>query len=306
MMNKQRSITIAICTYNRAEYLKDTLKDLSGQTADFAQFEILVINNNSSDHTEEVCREFAGQNQGVNFRWVNEMQQGLSNARNRAFKEAHFEAILYIDDDVYLPANFVETALDYQGKYPEMKTAGGRIFVSFDDAEPDWVPRELMPMFGLHDLGDRGKNYPRTNFPRGGNMLIHKQVFDRTGLFDPQLGRIGTKLTGSEEKAFFERARKKGFTPRYLPKLKLSHRIAPARLQRRYLENQSIGIGRSERQRMDSRRRVAGKLISESIKLAGSFVLAAFYLLKGKTKAARFILVFRFWVMKGFLSGKQF
>jgi len=161
-------------------------------------------------------------------------------------------------------------------------------------------------MFGLHDLGNHYRLYPRDNFPRGGNMLIHKQVVDRIGLFDPKLGRSGEIMIGSEEKAFFERARTNGFSLHYLPELELYHRIGPKRLKQDYLKNQSIGIGQSERRRLAGQPlKLAGKLLSELFKLAGSVLLAAGYLAKGKTKAARFILIFRVWVLKGFLNEKM-
>ncbi len=296
-------LTIAICTYNRAEYLQDTLADLAKQTADVDRFEILVINNNSTDRTEAVCREFDMMHPGLNFRWVNESEQGLSPARNRAANEAASDRILYIDDDVHLPDQFTETALRYITENRDIKAAGGRIFVSFDEDEPDWIPRELMPMFGLHDLGDTDKIYPRDNFPRGGNMLIHKELFEEVGYFDPKLGRTGASLIGSEEKAFFERVRKKGTPLHYLSALELHHRIGPKRLEPGYIKNQSIGIGRSERRRLSGQPvKILGKLISELFKLAASFLLAAGYLIQGKTEAAKFILKFRIWVMKGFLD----
>ncbi|REL24880.1 glycosyltransferase family 2 protein [Rhodohalobacter sp. SW132] len=304
MMSKHPQISIAICTFNRADYLKDTLNDLSEQTAATVRFEIIVINNNSSDHTDEVCSEFKEMHPEINFRWVTETEQGLSPARNRAYKEAAADYILYIDDDVHLPQNFTETALQYLSDLPNIKAAGGRIFVSFDESEPDWIPHQLMPMFGLHDLGDSDKIYPRDNFPRGGNMLIHKEVFEKTGLFDPKLGRTGKSLIGSEEKAFFDRVRKAGIELHYLSELQLQHRIGPNRLERDYLKNQSIGIGSSERRRLDGQpARVFGKWCSEMVKLSGSLLLATGHLFRGKLKAAKFILIFRIWVLKGF-SGR--
>jgi len=304
MMNKHPQISIAICTFNRADYLKDTLNDLSEQTAPEDSFEILVVNNNSTDHTHEVCRKFEERHPDLNFRWVTETEQGLSPARNRAYREAAAHHILYIDDDVHLSENFIETAIRYLSEHPGLRAAGGRIFVSFDESEPDWVPRQLMPMFGLHDLGESDRLYPGDNFPRGGNMLIHKEVFDKTGLFDPKLGRSGKSLFGSEEKAFFDRARKEGIELHYLSKLQLNHRIGPNRLEKDYLKNQSIGIGSSERRRLEGQpERIFGKWCSEIVKLAGSLILAAGHLFRGKPKAAKFILIFRIWVLKGF-SGR--
>ncbi len=302
-MNNHTSITIAICTYNRANYLEDTLHDLSRQTADRNHFEILVINNNCTDHTAEVCDKFRKEHPELNFREVAEENQGLSFARNRAIKEALYDIILYIDDDVHLFDDFVEIAIGKLRKYPAVKCAGGRILVSFDSDSPDWIPKELMPMFGLHDLGKGDRRYPVSNFPRGGNMLIHKDLFETYGEFPTNLGRVGKKLLGSEEKAFFEKVRKGGEKIYYWGELKLHHRIGPDRLKHDYLKKQSIGIGMSERYRLSGSTERIGKLMSELLKFGASIILSILYLIRGKMKASRFILQFRVWVLKGFLKG---
>src|SRR5690625_7114231 len=93
--------------------------------------------------------------------------------------------------------------------FAEARCAGGRIRVSFDsEGKKDrlaWIPSELMPMFGLHELGEKPRIYPPGDFPRGGKMLIFKSVFQKYGAFDVRLGRTGNKLQGGEERAFFER-----------------------------------------------------------------------------------------------------
>lgn len=306
-MQSQTRITIAICTFNRAAYLKDTLDDLALQSAPYDQFEILVVNNNSKDGTETVCDIFRSTNPNVQFRTVKETNQGLSYARNRAAKEAESQVLIYIDDDVKLPENYIETALDYIERRLSTLCAGGRIHVSFDEEEnPDWIPKELMPMFGLHDLGSENRIYPLSNFPRGGNMMIRKTVFDAFGYFDTTLGRTGKELLGSEEKAFFERIRKNGVELHYWGELELTHRIGYKRLEKEYLEKQSEGIGKSERLRLEGQpAELAKKLGSELLKFLWSLVLSAGYYLSGNSKAAKFILQFRIWVLKGFLSGQK-
>ncbi|MFU8812921.1 MAG: glycosyltransferase [Balneolaceae bacterium] len=305
-MNKPPTITIAICTYNRESYLRDTLRDLTVQKGEINGAAILVIDNNSQDGTETAVHNYMSANPRIDIRYVREQKQGLSHARNRAFAEAESEYLLFIDDDVVLPAHFTESALNMVQDFEHPSCGGGRIFVQFDNGDPDWIPRELMPMFGLHDLGDASRPYPPDNFPRGGNMLIHRTVFEAVGEFDPHLGRKGKGLAGSEEKAFFAEARERGFPLLYLPQLELHHRIGADRLQRPYLMRQSQGIGTSEYVRLrHSPIGQIGKLASECVKGAGSVVLALLYLLRGKTGAAKLLLLFRWWVLQGFFRGRQ-
>ncbi|MCH8549459.1 MAG: glycosyltransferase [Balneolaceae bacterium] len=296
-------LTIAICTYNRADYLQDTLSDLGLQSCDFNKFEILVIDNNCTDHTEAIALEFAEGRPDISFRYILEENQGLSHARNRAVKEADSDAVLFIDDDVNLPARIVGVAIEKLSRQPEVLCAGGRIQVAFEDSDPDWIPAELMPMFGLHDLGDKDRRYPSGNFPRGGNMLIRKKVFDRAGLFRTDLGRVGSQLLGSEEKEFFDRARRKGIELHYWADLELWHRIGRVRLTKSYLRDQSVGIGASERLRVQGMPvRTALKFTSELVKFGGSLILAMRYRLEGRKMAAGFLLLFRRWVLRGFLN----
>lgn len=307
-MQTQPRITVAICTYNRAGYLRDTLQDLSIQSADPQQFEILVVDNNSKDHTKQVCDEFQNEFNRLNFKYIKEKEQGLSYARNRAKREFNSPLILYIDDDVFLPNDFVQTALDYSERYTPPFCAGGTIDVKFEGEpqKPNWIPIELMPMFGLHKPGEEEQEYPVSNFPRGGNMVIHRSVFTKAGHFITDLGRTGTRMLGSEEKAFFDSVRRKGIPLIYWPKLKLTHRIGRNRLKKNYLKNQSVGIGRSEWLRVrHNPADIVRKSAGEAVKFAGSLVLFLVYTIRGRWKAAQLLIRFRIWVLTGFLGSEK-
>ncbi|TVQ66951.1 MAG: glycosyltransferase family 2 protein [Balneolaceae bacterium] len=306
-MESTPQITVAICTYNRSSYLRDTLYDLAVQKTDKKLYEILVIDNNSSDGTEAVCDRFRAANPGHFFKVVKEEKQGLSHARNRAVAESGTEILFFIDDDVRLPDEYVGKAIQFSNSRPQTLAAGGRIEVAFDGLEshPDWIPKPLMPMFGLHNLGEGSKIYPLNNFPRGGNMMIRKSLFQAFGGFDMTLGRMGDQLLGSEEKAFFQRIRKNGVELSYWGELWLTHRIPPHRLEKEYLRRQSVGIGYSEGIRAVNRLQRIGKYMSELLKLGVSLFLGICHLLRGRLKPALFLLRFRAWVLQGFYnSGK--
>ena len=94
-----KKLTIVIATYNRAPYLLRTLKSLTNQTLDPERFEILVVNNNSTDDTKEVFARFATLYPTLSLRMVDELQQGISYVRNRGIAEAAGEYIVFLDDD---------------------------------------------------------------------------------------------------------------------------------------------------------------------------------------------------------------
>src|SRR5262245_60987260 len=93
-------ITITIQTYNRADEVRRTLWSLSKiDTRGVPPYEVLVVDNNSDDHTPSVVREFSSAF-GSRLRYVSESRQGLSHARNRAITEARYEIVAFLDDDV--------------------------------------------------------------------------------------------------------------------------------------------------------------------------------------------------------------
>src|ERR1051325_2688261 len=90
-------LTVAIPTYNRADFLRQTLAGIALQVFP-GEFEVLVIDNNSTDHTRAVVAEFADAHPAP--RHVLETKQGLDHARNRAIAEARGEIIVFADDDI--------------------------------------------------------------------------------------------------------------------------------------------------------------------------------------------------------------
>ena len=92
-------LSLIIATYNRADYLPRTLNSLTNQSLGSELFEIIVVNNNSTDHTAEVCRSFAEAQPELNFTMVTEIRQGLSHARNCGINHAKGDYFAIIDDD---------------------------------------------------------------------------------------------------------------------------------------------------------------------------------------------------------------
>jgi glucosyl-dolichyl phosphate glucuronosyltransferase len=101
-------LTIVICTYNRAALLQKALASLVVQTLPAAQFEVIVVDNNSTDDTAVVCAAFAAQHPTLLLRHVVETKQGLSHARNGGFAAAEAEYVTYLDDDAIAAPDFAE------------------------------------------------------------------------------------------------------------------------------------------------------------------------------------------------------
>ena len=100
-------LSLIIATYNRADYLPRTLNSLTNQSLGSELFEIIVVNNNSTDHTAEVCRSFAEAQPELNFTMVTEIRQGLSHARNCGINHAKGDYFAIIDDDELVNRDFL-------------------------------------------------------------------------------------------------------------------------------------------------------------------------------------------------------
>jgi glycosyltransferase involved in cell wall biosynthesis len=295
-------LSFIICTYNRAGYLGDSLETLL-ESAGGNKVEIVVIDNNSSDNTKGVCDTFARSihNPSVTFRYARETSQGLSYARNRGVVESTAPILIFLDDDITVPKNFVQAWLDFFSEYPHAKAAGGKIRVQFDDPRPHWMSSYLLPLLGHHDLGDSIKPYPTSQFPFGGNMAFKREVFSTFGVFNTELGRIGKDLKASEEKEFFRRLQDRQTDIYYVPDAMLYHRVNKSRLTKEYIRRQAIGLGESlaVQIKMAAPGEKLMVFLKESGKWIASIILLGVYAAKLQPSKGSTLIQFRYWIFKG-------
>jgi len=295
-------LSIAICTYNRAAYLRDTVVELAGQDANVGDFEILVVNNNSSDHTIEVLKDLQVAHPELPLRIVVESRQGLSHARNRALHDSVGEFVLFIDDDVYLSRDFVRNWVRFLKDHGDVAAAGGPIDVHFDDGQPAWFPMLLQQMLGYHRPYKSNQAYPKNAYPHGGNMAVNRLKALQIGGFDSRLGRTGKNLAAGEEKDFFKRLRKVYPTVFYNTDSDLRHRVGKERLTKEFIQKQAIGIGMSDRVSHTTGKEKLQWGLIQAIKFGGSLILGTAYLLGLSPAKAWYLLTFRYWVISGFLA----
>lgn len=120
-----KKLSIVVATYNRAPYLLRTLESLARQTLSPGLFEILVVNNNSSDNTPEVVAGFAGSHPQLQVRMVTETSQGISYARNCGIASSVGQYIVFIDDDEEANPEFAKSYFCFFENNPGLDAAGG-------------------------------------------------------------------------------------------------------------------------------------------------------------------------------------
>ncbi len=304
-MQHKPKISFIICTYNREVYLQDTLRTLS-TSCESLPVEILVVDNNSTDNTEQIVNQWIQKRSQTNLhsRYVKEKKQGLSYARNRGINEATAPVLIFLDDDIIVPSLFVQAWLTFFENHPNAQAAGGKIHIQFDDPRPLWMSSYLLPLLGHHDFGNSIKSYGKTNYPFGGNMAFRADIFNEYGKFNTGLGRIGSDLKASEEKEFFRRLQQDGENIYYVPDAFLFHRVNSSRLTKNYIRRQAIGLGQSIAFQMEHASGVVkiSAITKEIGKWAATAALFVFYSLKFQLSKGVTLIQFRYWILKGLFS----
>ncbi|MBK6263780.1 glycosyltransferase [Marivirga sp. S37H4] len=297
-------VSVIVCTYNREKYLPDCLKHLSRQTKQTDGYEVLIIDNKSTDSTALIAKEFIVTNPDIEIRYYLEENQGHTFARNRGIKESRGEILTFIDDDAFVDVDFVKNIQDYFDTNREVQALGGKIKPVYEVEEPKWMSKYLLTLVSAIDLGNQPKAFGGNKFPIGANMSFRKRVFKKYGPFNVELGRRAEGLEGGDEKEMFLRMKKNNEIIHYVPSVKIDHIIPEKRTKIEYIKGLGIGVGRSERKRLkgSSLNEKAEKFMSELIKVSGTFVLFFIYLLKFRFQAAAMLVKFRFWVLKGYLK----
>lgn len=295
-------LTVVVATYNRAESLIRCLESFRTQSSPRTEWEVVVVNNNSKDDTEERFAAFAAANADLPVRMVREERQGLSHARNCGMAAAQSPYIAIIDDDETVNEDFVRGYIEFFDAHPKAVAAGGRIVPSYEQGRPSWIsPYTERPIANPLDLGDEVRPFGRGRCPGGGNMAVRREAIERYGAFDPSLGRTGKRLIGGEETDFFNRLSRSGEPFYYVPTSIIYHHISPDKLTRDYFTRLSYAIGVSEQIRTRQIGRYGSRLLSEAVKWGATLVLAAGYTLTLRWSAARYLVLMRWQITRGLL-----
>ncbi|QEH37848.1 Chondroitin synthase [Aquisphaera giovannonii] len=224
-------VSIAIATHNRAGELELTLSSLSQLRTSTGDYEILVIDNASTDGSPEVVRALAP-HFGGKLRYIRESQLGLSVARNRAIAEATYEIIGFLDDDVDVEPGWLEK-IDAVFAQTDAAAVGGRALLAYPTARPPWLDEASEGLLTKVDLGMRRRSAQADEL-YGLNLCIRKDWIARVGGFRIDLGRVGGCLLSSEEAELLGRIVAAGGELLYEPTALVAHRVPPDRLRRRW------------------------------------------------------------------------
>lgn len=300
-----KRFSIIICTYNREKYIYNVMKSIVEQNIPTDKYEIVLVNNKSTDSTKDICLQFEKDYPKVDFRYFDELNQGLSYARNRGVAESRGEILVFVDDDASVYENYLPAIDQFFEQYPAVSACGGPIQPVYEVAKPKWLSHYTEQLIGgaLYE-GDKTKPFRNGKYPGGGNSAFRKEVFEKYGLFNVDLGRKGTGLIGAEEKDLYDRLDRGGEAFYYLPEMGLFHYIPEKKLTEAHFRELTYSIGKSERIRTKSVSDGAyrKRLQSELVKWVASWVLFFGFLITFRPSKGWKLLQFRWYVTKGLLG----
>ena len=240
-------LSIIICTYNRANLLPYSLKSMADQDADRSDFEVIVVNNNSTDRTLPLCGEFEQENPGLNFRHIMERRQGLSIARNTGIAGSKGDIIAFIDDDATAEKDFARNIITDFEQFPDYETMGGKVLPVYPDStEPVWMSKYIEGVVSKVDYGNNFSDFYRKKYPVGCNMIFRRSLFDEIGVLNEDL------KFRSDDKFIFLKVRNQNKRILYAPNIIVHHIIDESRLSYDFIRKLCVQIGGTERIRLKS------------------------------------------------------
>jgi len=225
-------LTVAICAYNGAPLLGRLLGEVASLRCP-VPFEILVVDNNSTDHTREVIAG-AREHLSVPLRYVNEPQQGIPFARNRAIDESLASTFLaFIDVDELPEADWLAAAWEGLSTHGA-ESVGGRITVDLP-RRPPWLADTLLPFLGQVEYGEEPFPITDPSTPIWSGNIAYRTALFADGLrFDTRYNRAGQGVGGGSDAVMFRHMLAAGVAMRYEPRMGIRHLIPPEKLRRRY------------------------------------------------------------------------
>jgi arylsulfatase A-like enzyme/GT2 family glycosyltransferase len=251
-----QSLTVLICTHNRAELLARVLTSLNQarRPADWS-VRLLVAANACSDGTHDLLENYwrtCVESGAIALEWFAEPTPGKSHALNSAIPRLTGDIVTFVDDDHRVDADYLVNICRAAQAYPEATIFCGRILPDWDGSEPAWVHDE--GTYRIYPLPvpryDQGANptpiYAETGpLPGGGNLFLRVDVFSRSGGFSTELGPKGHDLGGGEDSAFVLHAVTSGERLQYVPDVLQHHYVDVERLQFSYLLRKAYQRSRS-------------------------------------------------------------
>jgi glycosyltransferase involved in cell wall biosynthesis len=249
-------ITIAVCTWNRARLVEQTLESFTRlQIPAGLEWEVVVVNNNSPDGTAGVLESFVPK---LPLRHFLETRQGIAHARNRGALEARGDMVLWTDDDVQVKPNWLRGYMDALAAHSDCGFFGGPVELRFEGVPPAWLLAGLDSIGGalgqVRVPGDAPVG-EGAQLPFNCNMAVRRE-HHLAMPYDTRYGRKAGSLVSGEETVFLQELLRMGVKGRWIPDVPVLHTIPVERQSIAYLRRALKGVGHELGLRYPTRNRL--------------------------------------------------
>jgi GT2 family glycosyltransferase len=220
-------VSVIVATRNRATVLPEALASLAAQRC-ASSFEIVVVDNGSDDTTVDVVREWERRDERM--RSVFEPEIGLSRAKNAGIRAARGRLVMFTDDDVIVPEQWIATYVDFFSRSPATRVvAGGPVLPVAPDLGtwPAWLDRASRDDLPSLFYGHGERKLGTSEWLWGANMAAPRTVLESLDHFREELGRGGQADT-FEDVDLVDRLRAGGGEAWYCPGAVVYHRVREA------------------------------------------------------------------------------
>jgi GT2 family glycosyltransferase len=238
-------LTAIVCTYNRRALLAESLARIVAQQGDGLRYEVVVVDNNSTDDTRDVIEQIAA-SAPCPVRYLCERQQGVSYARNAGIAASRAPVLAFFDDDVLVADDWllrIKQALD---AHSDIDYVGGKVLPRWASAPPTWLSAGNWAPIAAQDYGDAPFVLePDANVGLiSANLAIRRRALDEVGWFRPELQRVRDSIGSMEDHELLERLARAGKRGLYWPQIVVWADVPSARMTRAYHRRWHLGHGK--------------------------------------------------------------
>lgn len=305
MQNMSYKISLVICTYNRDKYLPEALESIRQQTIAPTAFQLVIIDNNSTDNTALISKNFIAANPQLNIKYAFETNKGLSFARNRGIQEAEAPIICYVDDDAILSPGYLNAMIDFYTNHPQAVGGGGKVIPKYEHGkEPEWMNKYLNGFVGKVDHGAAIKKFDdKMKYPAGCNMTYKKDILLKAGGFNNEL------TFRSDDKYIFYKVAEISNEIYYIPNAYVHHYIDQYRLEFSNFKKLFLKTGNEEKIRIRSQQGNTGvvkKAVEFVLKCIASVIIYLLFFVKGQSIKGKYVFLSQWFTLKGFFMKQVF
>ena len=240
-------ISVIICCYNSVSRLNDTLNYLLKQRFTGVGFDIIVVDNASTDNTAAFDQKLLSNQSGINYTVVTEPESGLSFARKKGYNTAIYDFLLYCDDDNWMDEDYVQLTYNTMQANPKIGILGGLGEAVFETTAPPWFKQYELD-FAVGEQSGAKESLSRVNEVYGAGFTIRRSYLNAlysSGFKSILSDRKGNQLISGGDVELCYLAKYFGYEIWYHRGLKFKHYMTAPRLNWAYMKKLYAGNGQT-------------------------------------------------------------